>query len=102
MWKSSVLVLLICFAICPFVCTFDKLSNIIAFGINGFFFADGFELPLPTDRWTSCFTHFVTNDGACIREFGNNWHSAGETESCGFISLGKRVLCRIGKRKLVS
>lgn len=46
-----------------------------------------------TNKWTSCTTHFKTDDGMCKDEFGEDWASTDTWETCGAM-LGKRVLCR--------
>lgn len=51
---------------------------------------------LGTNKYTSCYTHFVTDDGACKDELGDGWAATDTWETCGLL-LGKKVLCRRGK-----
>lgn len=57
---------------------------------------------LGINKWSTCTTHFKTDDGMCKDEFGKDWKATETWEKCGAGSLGKKVLCKPGKWNNIS
>lgn len=53
-------------------------------------------IALGTNQWSSCYTHFVTDDSMC-KDFGPTWTATDAWEKCGIGNLGKKVLCKRGR-----